>query len=186
MDVIIISGLAGSGKSTLARKLAKYFGLKAISGGDVLKEIAKEEGYKPTDNWWETEEGMEFLKKRQNDESFDKKLDQKLIELAEKGGYVITSWSLPWIYGKGLKIWLEASQEERAKRISKRDGISFEDALRIVKKRDEENVKLYKKLYGFTLGKDLEVFDIIVDTNGKDEEVVFKEVLNKIKERRRA
>ncbi len=181
---IIISGMAGSGKSTLAKKLGEFLGLKAISGGDVLKEIAKEEGYNPTENWWETPEGMEFLRKRKEDEQFDKKLDEKLMELAEKGGYVITSWSLPWIYrGKAIKIWLNASQEERAKRISKRDGISYEEALELVKIRDRENTELYKKLYGYELGKDLDVFDIIVDTNGKNEEVVFEEVVKKLSEK---
>lgn len=182
MVTIIISGLAGSGKSTLAKKLAKRFGLKYICGGDVLKEIAKEEGYNPTDNWWETEEGMEFLKKRQENFEYDKKLDEKLMEHADKGNCVITSWALPWIYkGKAIKIWLQASQEERAKRIAKRDGISFEEALKVVKKRDEENVKLYKKFYGYELGKDLGVFDLIIDTNGKSEEEVEKETVEFLK-----
>jgi cytidylate kinase len=173
---IIISGFAGSGKSTLAKRLAKRLGYKYVCGGDVLKEIAKEEGYSPTENWWETPEGVEFLKKRQENHEYDKKLDKKLMEIADKGSCVMTSWALPWIYGKGIKIWLHASQEERAKRIAKRDGISFEEALKIVKIRDEENIKLYKELYGFELGKDLDVFDIIVDTDGKNEDEVEKEV----------
>ncbi|HIQ49691.1 MAG TPA: cytidylate kinase [Nanoarchaeota archaeon] len=182
MVTIIISGLAGAGKSTLAKKLAEKLKLKYICGGDVLKEIAKEEGYSPTENWWETKEGMEFLKKRQKNFEYDKKLDEKLMKYASQGNCVITSWALPWIFkGNAIKIWLNASQEERARRIAKRDGISYEQALEIVKKRDEENIKLYKNLYGYELGKDLEVFDLIVETDEKTPEQVEKEVLEFLK-----
>ena len=178
MVTIIISGMAGSGKSTLAKKLAEKLGLRYICGGDVLKEIAKEEGYNPTENWWETEEGMEFLKKRQGNFEYDRKLDRKLMEYASQGNCVITSWALPWIFkGKAIKIWLNASQEERAKRIAKRDGISYEKALELVKKRDEENFTLYKKLYGYELGKELEIFDFIINTDGKSEDEVENEAL---------
>ena len=184
MVTIIISGLAGAGKSTLAKKLAEKLKLKYICGGDVLKEIAKEEGYSPTENWWETKEGMEFLKKRQKNFEYDKKLDEKLMKYASQGNCVITSWALPWIFkGDAVKVWLNASQEERAKRIAKRDGISYEHALEIVKKRDEENKKLYKNLYGYELGKNLEVFDLIVETDGKTPEQVEKEVLEFLKEK---
>ncbi len=180
---IIISGFAGSGKSTLAKRLAERYGLRYVCGGDVLKELAKEEGYNPTENWWETEEGMEFLKQRETNPEWDLKLDKKLMEIAEKGNCVITSWALPWIFtGKAVKIWLSASQEERARRIAKRDRISYEEALEAVKKRDEENIKLYKKLYGYTFGADLEVFDIIVETDGKSAEDVEKEVVEKLEE----
>jgi cytidylate kinase len=163
LPAIIISGMAGAGKSTLARMLADHYNIEYVCGGDVLKEIAREEGYNPTENWWETKEGMEFLKKRQQSHEFDKKLDEILIKRAEKGNCIMTSWALPWIWGNGIKIWLHASQKTRAKRIVKRDGISFEEALEYVKKRDLENVKLYKELYGFELGKDLDVFDILMD-----------------------
>ncbi len=172
---VIISGFAGSGKSTLAKRLAERFGLKYVCGGDVLKEIAREEGYNPTEQWWDSKEGMEFLKKRKENPEFDRKLDEKLMEIANEGNCVITSWALPWIYrGKAIKIWLSASQEERARRIAKRDNISEKEAMQIVRARDKENIELYKKIYGFELGRDLEVFDLIIDTNGRSEEEVEK------------
>ncbi len=161
---IIISGMAGVGKSTLAKALAEIYGIEYVCGGDVLKEMARREGYKvEEENWWETPEGMEFLRKRKEDPNFDKKLDQLLIEIARKGNCVITSWALPWIWGKGVKIWLQASQRVRAERISKRDNISFEEAFEYVKKRDKENVELYKNMYGYTLGRDLHVFDVVLN-----------------------
>jgi cytidylate kinase len=63
--VICISGLAGTGKSTLSKKLAEKYRLRYFSGGDVLKELAKKEGYDVSvRGWWESPEGLKFLNKR--------------------------------------------------------------------------------------------------------------------------
>jgi cytidylate kinase len=65
--VICICGMAGSGKSALAKKLAEKYGLKYCSGGDALKALAIDEGYKPYKRgWWESREGMRYLEKRGN------------------------------------------------------------------------------------------------------------------------
>ena len=41
---IVISGPPAVGKTTVAKGLAKEFNLQYLSGGDVLKEMAKEQG----------------------------------------------------------------------------------------------------------------------------------------------
>lgn len=178
---IIISGTPGSGKTTLANDLAKRYGLKTFTGSDVFKDMAREQGYDPDKvGWWESKEGFEFLAKRHENPEFDKQVDKVVMEVAKKGGVVITSWTLPYLGAPGIKIFLNASQEERAHRIAGRDGIGYDDALGHVKRRDRENARLYKKMYGFTLGKDLDVFDIIVDTNGMSPEQVEKRVVEEI------
>lgn len=162
---VIISGLAGSGKSTLMQAIAKEFGLEHIVAGDVMKNMAEDEGYNPTENWWETEKGMEFLNQRENNPEFDKELDRRLKKRLNQGNIVITSWTMPWLYEKeSYNIWLEASQKERGKRIAGRDNISEEEALKKVKKRDRENKKLYKDIYGIELGQDLGPFDKVIKT----------------------
>ena len=42
---IIISGPPAIGKTTIAKGLAKEFGLMHLSGGDILKELAKDKGF---------------------------------------------------------------------------------------------------------------------------------------------
>ena len=42
---IVISGPPAVGKTTVAKGLAKEFNLQYLSGGDVLKEMAKEHGF---------------------------------------------------------------------------------------------------------------------------------------------
>ena len=180
---MIISGPPAIGKTTIAKGLATEFGLKYLSGGDVLKEMAKEEGFQTEGiDWWDTQEGMKFLDHRKTNAEFDKKVDNKLKELFYKGSVIITSYTLPWLVEDGIKIWLAGSYENSAKRMTARDNLSFDSALQIVKKRYEENKKIYKKLYGFDFGEDLSVFDSVINTDGLGIDEVLSRVKSTIKD----
>ncbi len=173
-NVICICGMTGCGKSTLAKQLANKYELKYFSGGDTLKALANEIGYKQSGkDWWETKEGTRFLQQRIKENKFDKKVDKKLIKLAEQGNVVLDSWTMPWLLKEGFKVWLEASTEVRAKRITERDGINLEKGLAALKEKDEKTRIIYKKLYGFDLGKDFSPFNMILDTNELDADEVF-------------
>lgn len=169
---IVISGWPAVGKTTIACKLAEEFDITMYNGGDILKMLAEEgnKGYSvKRDDWWDTIEAKKFMEKRKSDPSFDKKVDKKLIEIVKKGGTVITSYTLPWLVQDEsiiiIKFWLRGSPENRARRMANRDGISFEEAKRIIKLRDEENKKIYYRLYGFRFGEDLTVFDYVLNTD---------------------
>jgi len=164
---IIISGPPAVGKTTIAKAIAEEFGLTHLSGGDILKELAEEEGFKTGgDDWWDTQEGMNFLSQRQENSEFDKKVDDKLKKHFLDGNVVITSYTLPWLVEGGVKIWLEGSKENSAQRMTARDNLSKDNALEIVQKRYQENKKIYKALYGFEFGKDLSLFDKVIETDG--------------------
>ena len=163
---IVISGPPAVGKTTVAKGLAEEFQLEYLSGGDVLKEMASEHGFDSSgDDWWDTEDGMKFLNQREQNSEFDKKLDKKLIALFEKGGMVITSYTLPWLIQDGIRIWLEGSHESSTKRMQSRDSMSSEDAYEITKERFDKNKALYKKIYNFDFGEDKSVFDVIINTD---------------------
>ena len=172
---IIISGPPAIGKTTIAKGLAKEFDLVHLSGGDILKELAEEEGFDTKrDDWWDTQEGMNFLGKRQENSEFDRKVDDKLKKLFSKGDVVITSYTLPWIVKGGVKIWLAGSKENSTQRMITRDNLSKNDALEIVQKRYNENKVIYKTLYGFVFGEDLSVFDKIIETDDLNAEQVLE------------
>jgi cytidylate kinase len=173
--VVCISGMAGTGKSTLAKKLAQKYKLKYYSGGDALKELAKDEGYNPSSRgWWESPEGLSFLKKREKNLKFDKAVDDKLLEYAQQGNVLLDSWAMPWLLKTGFKIWLVASEEKRAERIAKRDKLSVNEALKVLKEKEARTKAIYKKLYGFRLGEDLEPFNLILDTDNLRAGEVFQ------------
>lgn len=165
---IVISGWPAVGKTTVAGKLAEEFDLVMYNGGDILKMLAAEKGYSTgRDDWWDTAEAKKFMQQRRLDSSSDKKVDKKLSEIVRKGSAVITSYTLPWLVKEEsvIKLWLRGSPENRAKRMANRDGIGFAEAKKIIALRDEENKKIYHKLYGFHFGEDLTVFDYVLNTD---------------------
>ncbi|MFQ6135334.1 MAG: (d)CMP kinase [Nitrososphaerales archaeon] len=167
MKSVIISGMPASGKTAVARRVAEQFDLRYLCGGDILKEMAVSRGYKPSgEDWWDTENGMKFLEERKKAYRFDHEVDERLVKAIEEGGVVVTSYTAPWLAEKGGKIWLKASPESRARRLASRDGITYQEAFKIVERRDSENIELYRSIYGFNIGEDLSVFDLVLDTDG--------------------
>ena len=172
---IVISGPPAVGKTTVAKGLANEFKLIYLSGGDVLKEMAKEQGFEVDgDDWWDTKEGLKFLEQRETNSEFDKKVDEKLIELFKKGGMVITSYTLPWLVDDGIKIWLDGSHDSSSKRMQTRDNMSSIEAFEITKERYDKNKMLYKKLYDFNFGEDTSVFDKIINTDNLSADQVIE------------
>ena len=166
MKSIVVSGPPAVGKTTVARGLAARFDATYLSGGDVLKEMAQEQGYDSAGHdWWDTKQGLEFLSQREQNPEFDRRLDDKLVKLFLQGGMVITSYTLPWLVDGGIKIWLEGSHDSSTKRMQSRDNLSPEEAYRITKARFDKNRILYKKLYKFDFGLDESVFDVVVQTD---------------------
>lgn len=184
MDAIIVSGMPAVGKTTVAKRVGRSLKLRVVGGGDVLKEMATEEGFSPGgEDWWDTAEGIQFLKKRKSSPSFDKEVDERLLNKARAGNLVITSYTLPWLSEYGIKLWLSGGARSRARRMAKRDHLEESRCRAIVAIRDRENHALYKKIYGIEFGKDLEPFDLIIDTDEIEEVNVARIVLEYVKNR---
>ncbi len=186
MDAIIMSGMPAVGKTTVSRRVSSALGLPLVGGGDVLKEMAVEEGYAPGgDDWWDTADGMRFLNERKASSGFDKEVDSRLLDKAKAGDIVITSYPLPWLSSRGMKVWLSGGQSCRARRMAKRDGMTVGQCLEVLSVRDSENYALYKKIYGIEFGKDLSPFDLSVDTDSIGGSRVAEIVLKYVKGRAR-
>jgi CMP/dCMP kinase len=187
MKAIILCGMPAVGKTTVARIIASKLDLRLIGGGDILKEIALEEGYNAVgDDWWDTKEGMKFMEERAGSPEFDKEVDKRLLARARKGDVVMTSYTLPWLAKDGVKVWLSGTKQSRAERMAKRDSSSPEECAKVIDARDRENYSLYKKLYGIRFGKDLAPFTIVVGTDGVPAAEVADSVLRQLPPRRKA
>lgn len=163
---IVISGWPAVGKTTIASALAKDFGYQQYNGGDVLKILASEKGYSVHRNdWWDTEEAKNFMEERESNSYFDIEVDRKLVEIIRQGNVIVTSYTLPWLVPESIKIWLKGSRSNRVKRMAKRDNLDMTQAKEIISQRDENNIRIYHNLYGYEFGKDLTVFDFVLDTD---------------------
>ncbi len=150
-EIICIGGYTGSGKDTIADIVANKLNFKRIKFS--FKDVARELNI-PL---------MEYQKYVERDLTIDKKFDEKILKEA-KGKCVISTWLSPWyIKNAILKVFLEASEEERARRIAKRDKMKFKEALRHVNERDMHNRGRYLALYKIDIC-DKSVFDLIINT----------------------
>lgn len=180
----MICGVAGSGKSTLAEKVAQKLGWKCVHASDILRQLQEKQIHEidvtktqQGKGYWESDEAMQYHHKRLKNQDMDKTVEKKLFELADQGNIVLDSWTMPWLYKKGLKIWLKVSEEERAKRLSLRDGFSIEEARKRVKEKESQTTKIFKQTYGFEFGKDLSPFQLVLDTDPLDADAVFQAVM---------
>ncbi|NOZ59059.1 MAG: AAA family ATPase [Euryarchaeota archaeon] len=162
--IVTISGPIGSGKTTVARAIASRFKLRHVSAGEVFRSLARERGMSLA----------EFSKYAEEHHEVDRLVDERQVELARQGNAVVdgrlTAWLLP---EAELKIWLKAPLEVRAERVAKREGISFEQALRETKLREESEAKRYREIYGIDLG-DLTPYDVVINTGIYEAEDVIE------------
>jgi len=173
--VICLAGMTACGKSTAARRLAQKYGLKYVSGGTALKELAIRMGYKARERgWWESTEGMRFLEQRLRDPRFDKQVDAELLNWVRRGNVVLDSWTMPWLSKMGFKIWLEVSPQERVRRLARRDRIGVREAEEVIKEKDGKTKRIYEGLYGFRLGEDFSPFDLVLDSELLSASEVFE------------
>ncbi len=181
MEAIVVCGMSASGKTDLAKTLSSHFGLPLLGGTDILKEMAVERGYRHGgDDWWDSSEGLRFLKERESNAEFDKETDRKMKAVIEKGNVVVTSYTAPWITNAGFKIWLSATAGTRAERMAHRDHSDVGVTVGIIAERDEENRKLYKRLYNIDFGRDISPFDLVIETDGRSEAEVAQIAIEKL------
>ena len=177
---VIVSGVAGSGKSVLCEKIASYFKLEYVPTSGFLRKIIEEELSKKNidavknTGFWESAEGKRFMAERTANPEFDKELDNELLKLIEKGNIVLDSWTMPWLSKKGFKIWLTASDKVRFERLSLRNKKSIEEVAASIREKEEKTAAIYKRIYGFEWGKDLGVFDLLIETDDFTEQEVFE------------
>jgi cytidylate kinase len=143
---IIISGLSGTGKSTVAKILAKKLNLKYVSPSQLLIKLSGRDDDRK--GFMESEKGMKFMEEREKDHSLDKKLDDLMLQTLEEDNVIVDSWTMAYLYKKGLKVWLHCSYEERIRRVAEREGKNKEEVEKYVIEKEKRTFSLFKKLYG--------------------------------------
>lgn len=171
--IISISGNQGSGKSTVAKRLAESLGWPRYYIGGMRREAALKRGLTLA----------EYNKLGESDPSTDLEVDEYQKKLGQtKDNFVIegrTSW---YFIPHSLKIYLDVSDEEGARRIllANRDGedkymTTFEDVLTSIQRRRLSDNKRYQQLFRIN-AHDLNNFDYVIDTTNLNQNEVFSQV----------
>lgn len=164
-DNITISGGSGVGTSTLAKNLKPYLetqGWTFFSGGEFMRQYAIEHGLFSKDN-----KGHHNAEVYSDD--FDKEIDFGMQKtLKEKKHQVMEAW-LAGFFAKDipttLRVLLTCSNEAiRIDRIVNRDKVTIDEAKKLIKEREETNIKKWKRLYGDYDFFDPQYYHLIVDT----------------------
>lgn len=194
---IVISGLAGSGKSTVAKKVADELGLEYRSGGNYMRELAKDLNIN-IDNG-------DFQKYRESNEGIDYKLDRMQFDSLRKGNIVLESrfgaLYHPFTEIKGLElfrvklgirsteimkpgsvlsIFLFCDDEERYRRISKRNGKPVEVVRKDEQARHQADVDLYKMMYNLD-PFNFEHSEYLIEATRNSAEVNAESIINRYK-----
>ncbi len=176
--IITITGDAGSGKSTAAKLLAKKLNMKHYSNGDIMRQMAKEQGYKSL---------LEFSKHAENNPKIDHALDERQRFLGETEDEFVIDSRLGWHFiPHSKKVFLKVDINEAARRIheARREEESFKDiksTIAALKERRNSETKRYMKLYRIDYD-DIHNYDIVVDTTNRVPDEVVDEIIEHLHE----
>lgn len=174
--LITISGTPGSGKTTVARLLSKRLQLPHVYAGDLYRKEAEARGL-----------SLEaFNKLTEQDHSVDRALDARMAEYAKRGGVVLEGRLAAFqaIEAKvdALKVYLTASDEVRAERVSMREGGDKRALLRANDERQQSDAKRYLAIYGFDL-EDTSIYDLVLISDHESPEALAENILSAVQAR---
>lgn len=161
--IITISGLIGSGKTTVANSMARSLKMRRVSAGEIFREMARERGMTV----------VEFAKLAEDNKEIDREIDKRQVEEAKDGDVIIDGRLSGYLTDADFKVWLSAPIEVRAKRVAGREGVSYDEALKDIKKRETSDIERYKALYSIDL-TNLSIYDVVLNTSLWDAEKVVE------------
>jgi predicted cytidylate kinase len=173
MVVITISGTPGSGKSTAAQLLHDKTGIEYIYSGMIFRNLAKE--YKMSLE--------EFGKYAEKNKEIDKELDERQVEILEKGDVILEGRLSGWLALKNnipaLKVLIDADLDIRADRIVNREQGNIEKRREEILERERSEETRYKKYYDIEL-KDRSIYDLVIDSGDKTPEEIVDLIIENL------
>ncbi len=168
---IAISGKSGCGNTTVCNLLSEKLGIPVVNF--TFRQLAEEKGY----DFWE------FCAMAEKDDGIDRELDSRMVKMAlDSKDSILGSRLAIWnMKDADLKVYLLASDEERVRRITKREGGSFDERLAQTKDRDAKDSARYRRIYGID-NSDTSVADIVIDTEGKTPEQVAEIIADAVRD----
>ncbi len=161
MVKITISGHPGSGTSTLVEQIEQHFSWSSLNGGQIFREQAKAHGMSL----------KEFGQMCTSNLDVDRELDEILKERMLSGVSEVVESRLAgwWAYQLNVdcvRLWLSVSSEERARRVTNREDIPFEEAYEANELRRNVDLSRFQELYGLN-PEDATPYTHIIEASSK-------------------
>ena len=168
---IAISGKSGCGNTTVSTLLAKKLGVNLINF--TFRQLAAEKGMTLA----------EVLEAAKTDDSYDKAVDTRQVELAMQSSCVLGSRLAIWMLKEAdLKVYLLASDEVRAKRIQNREGGDLAEIAAFTAARDKNDSNRYRELYGID-NTDYSFADLVIDTAKYNPDQIVELIMAEVEKR---
>jgi predicted cytidylate kinase len=173
---ITISGPPGSGKTTVCRMLADELHMECVISGEVFRQMARDHGMSLA----------EFGLLAEQDPSYDRMLDDRMVDLARESDDIILEGRLTahMLSRNGLRafrVLLDADLDERARRVVEREGISPDEARNRIVERERCEAARYLEYYDIDID-DHSIFDLVVDTTSISAPEVTDVILRRLRE----
>ena len=177
--IIAISGRPGSGKSTVAKALAARLGLRHVSAGDFMREMAAERGISV----------LELSRIAENDDSIDREIDARSAVLGDSGESFVIDSRLAWHFiVDSIKVFLDVDIDVAADRIygdnrgSEAENIDIEATRRSTQERAASESLRYQSYYGIDY-LDPANYDLVLDTSDLSVEAAVDEIQRHVNDR---
>jgi cytidylate kinase len=163
---IAISGKSGCGNTTVSRMVAERLGLQFINF--TFRSLAQERGMSL----------IEVLEKAAKDDSWDKEVDSRQVQLArESSGCVLGSRLAIWMLEEAdLKVYLTASAIIRAERIVEREGGNLNEVAAFTDERDRQDHSRYLRIYNID-NDNYQFAHLSIDTDYNDPVAIVQMIL---------
>jgi len=171
---ITISGPPGSGKTTVCRRLSEMLSIQCVISGEVFRQMARDHSLSLA----------EFGYLAEHDPSYDKMLDQRMVDLARENDNLIMEGRLTahMLTENGLeafRVLLDADPTERGRRIAEREGITQDEAEARIAERERCEAARYIDYYGIDITDD-SVYDLKINTTHIQAEEVADIILERV------
>jgi cytidylate kinase len=169
--IITLGGLAGTGTTTTAELLSEKLDIPYISAGYVFRQMASERGMSV----------LEFSEFAEGNDDIDKEIDKRQAELAKSSDNLIVEGRLSAYFVEAdLKLWLVTPFDVRSQRIAERESKSVDVASEEIIVREESEALRYMDIHNIDI-KNMDIYDLIINTGTFDPEKVSEIILTTLK-----
>lgn len=153
---ITVSGRAAAGATTLATSLAGKLSWRLFKGGELVREYVKDNRI-PLENTSQTSDKFHL----ELDNLIKEKLKKEKWQIIESWLAGFDAYGIPHVF----KIFVTCSDDRvRIDRLMNRDKMTLEQAKEHLKRREEENIAKWEKLYKTRDFWNPHLYDLVINT----------------------